>query len=97
MSKRFGQTNEQQRHLYEKLISEMHRFLFNPVKKYFFLPLSRNGISSLMLGLELSCLLSVNITCRVLMLQDREMYRRTLLILEMDKETFFKRGEEVVL
>jgi hypothetical protein len=64
---------------------------FKPVKKYCtFSPPSWKGIPSLTLGSELSCLLSLNMTYRVLLLQGGEIYYNILLIPEMSKETFFK-------
>ncbi len=73
-----GQTNEQQRHLNEKLISELHgevESIQTNLKILFFAP-RRNGFESLSLGLKLSYLLSVNMTYRVLLLQGVDIYCR---------------------
>jgi hypothetical protein len=60
------------------------------VKKYVFLPPSKNVITSLTLGSELSSLLLVNMTYRVLLLQGGQIFCPTLLIPEMGNETFLK-------
>jgi hypothetical protein len=57
-----------------------------------FLPPSKNVITSLTLASELSSLLFVNKTYRVLLLQGGQIYCPTLLIPEMGKETFVQRG-----
>jgi hypothetical protein len=57
-----------------------------------FLPPSKNVITSLTLGSELSSLLLVNMTYRVLLLQGGHIFCPTLLIPEMGNETFFKGG-----
>jgi hypothetical protein len=62
-----------------------------------FLPPSKNVITTLTLGSELSSLLFVNKTYRVLLLQGGQIYCPTLLIPEMGKKTFFKGGVYVVL
>jgi hypothetical protein len=57
-----------------------------------FLPPSKNVITSLTLGSELSSLLLVNMTYRVLLLQGGQIFCPTLLIPEMGNETFLKGG-----
>jgi hypothetical protein len=83
-------TNEQQRHLKEKLISELLEEVesIKTIKKICFLPPSKNVITSLTLASELSSLLFVNKPYRVLLLQGEQIYCPTLLIPEMGKETF---------
>jgi hypothetical protein len=49
-------------------------------------------ITSLTLGSQLSSLLMANMTYRVLLLQGGQIFCPTLLIPEMDNETFFKGG-----
>jgi hypothetical protein len=92
-------TNEQQCHLKEKLISELLEEV-ESIKtrlKICFLPPGKNVITSLTLGSELSSLLLVNMTYRVLLLQGGQIYCPTLLIPDMGNETFFKRRLYVVL
>ncbi len=86
-------TNEQQCHFKEKLISELLEEVesINTSFKNMFLPPSKNVITSLTLGSELSSLLLVNMTYRVLLLQGGQIFP-TLLIPEMGNETFFKGG-----
>ncbi len=55
-----------------------------------FLPPSKNVIKSLTLDSQLSSLLLVNMTYRVLLLQGGQIFCPTLLIPEMGNETFFK-------
>ncbi len=80
--RQFRQTNEHQRYINKKLNSELHgeveSIQTKPVKKNFFYPLSRNEISSLTLGSRLSCLLSVNMTYRVLLLQSGNIFCLTV-------------------
>ena len=87
-------TNEQQRHLKDKLISELLEEVesIKTSSKICFLPPSKNVIKSLTLGSELSSLLLVNMTYRVLLLQGGPIYCPTLLIPEIGNETFFKGG-----
>jgi hypothetical protein len=86
----FSVTNEQQRRLKEKLISELLEEVesIKTSLKICFLPPSKNVITSLTLASELSSLLFVNKTYRVLLLQGGQIYCPTLLIPEMGKETF---------
>ena len=85
-------TNEQQYHLKEKLISELLEEVesIKTSKKICFLPPSKNVITSLTSGSELSSLLLVNMTYRVLLLQGGQIFCPTLLIPEMGHETFLK-------
>jgi hypothetical protein len=62
---------------------------FKPVKKNTFFPPNINENSSLTLGSDLPCLLSVNMMYRVLLLQGGQIYCCTLLIPEIGMETFF--------
>ncbi len=90
----FSMTNEQQRHLMYKLIIELLEEV-DSIKtslKICFLPPSKNVITSLTLASELSSLLFVNKTYRVLLLQGWQIYCPTLLIPEMGKGTLFKGG-----
>jgi hypothetical protein len=82
-------TNEQQCHVKEKLISELLEEVESIEPS---LPPSKNVITSLTLGSELSSLLLVNMTYRVLLLQGGQIFCPTLLIPEMGNETFFKGG-----
>jgi hypothetical protein len=86
--------NEQQHQLKENLISELLEEVesIKTSLKIFFLPPGKNVITSLTLGSELSSLLFVNKTYRVLLLQGGQIYCPPLLIPKMDKETFFKGG-----
>jgi hypothetical protein len=83
---------EQQRHLKEYLISELLEEVesIKTSLKICFLPPSKNVITSLTLGSELSSLLFVNKTYRALLLQGGQIYCPTLLIPEMGKENFLK-------
>ena len=85
-------TNEQQCHLKEKLISELLEEVesIKTSLKICFLPPSKNVKTSLTLGSELSSLLLVNMTYRVLLLQGGQIFCPTLLIPEMGNETFLK-------
>jgi hypothetical protein len=69
--RQFRQTNKHQHYLNKKLNSELHGEVefTQTSKKNTFIPPSRNEISSLTLGSRLSCLLSVNMMYRVLLLQ----------------------------
>jgi hypothetical protein len=80
-----------------------HKVIVPPKKNYIpqflkqrdinsYFPPSKNVITSLTLGSELSSLLFVKKTCRVSLLQGGQIYCPTLLIPEMGKETFFKGG-----
>ncbi len=74
--RQFRQTNEHQRYLNKKLNSELHgevEFIKTSLK-ILFLPPSRNEISSQTLGSRLSCLLSVNMKYRVLLLQGGKIF-----------------------
>ncbi len=74
--RQFRQTNEHQRYINKKLNSELHcdvEFIHTNYK-ILFLPPSRNEISYLTLGSRLSCLLSVNMTYRVLLLQGGKIF-----------------------
>ncbi len=70
----FSMANEQQRHLKENLVSELLEESIKSSKKICFLPPSKNVITSLTLGSELSSLLFVNKTYRVLLLQGGQIY-----------------------
>ncbi len=87
-------TNEQQCHLKEKLISELLEEVefIKTSLKICFLPPSKNLITSVTLGSELSSLLLVNMTYRVLLLQGGQIFCTTLLIPEMGNEIFLKGG-----
>ncbi len=78
--RQFRQTNEHQRYLNKKLNSELHgevEFIQTSLEILFLSP-SRNEISSLTLDSRLSCLLSVNMMYRVLLLQGRKIFCLTV-------------------
>ncbi len=87
-------TNEQQCHLKEKLISGLLEEVesIKTSLKNMFLPPSKNVITSLTLGSDLSSLLLVNLTYRFLLLQGRQIFRPAVLIPEMGNETFLIGG-----
>ncbi len=87
-------TNEQQCHLKEKLISELLEEVesIKTSLKNMFLPPSKNLTTSVTLGSELSSLLLVNMTYRVLLLQGGQIFCPTLLIPEMGNAILLKGG-----
>jgi hypothetical protein len=74
--RQFRQTNEHQCYLNNELHEEVE--LIQTSLKILFLSPSRNEISSLTLGSRLSCLLSVNMMYRVLLLQDGKIFCLTV-------------------